>query len=147
MVRLGKWMEQKTFFRDNLRGYRGIQWTQGRRDNFYRLCWFGRVTFPARGTATNIGGAAIFKKSNAGSNVASTRACSYWAPALGAHGIDNVVGAFFLMGRKGAGVAPPTAAIASVLNASTIRVQPASGYTAATFYGFLFVWGASAFQY
>lgn len=148
MVRLGKWAENKINFRDNTRGYRGLQWSPGRTDTFYRLCWFGRVRIPARGTATNYGGTARFQRTRGGQGEANVwaRTTGTYATAAWGHGIQNVVGAFCLDERMNAASTVPTALCCTVINATTVRVQ-VEGFTAYTLSAILFVWGATAFPY
>ena len=136
-------MENKIFFRDNLVGRRGIQWTQGKRDAFYRLCWFGRIAIVARGTATNIGGTTRhgFTGGGGGPAYIQGRFLSY-ASSIWGHGINNVIGAF---AQPCWG--PDTVSNVSILNATTLLVDWAAGYTAATQQGFLFVWGATQTLY
>ena len=138
-------MENKIYFRDTLGvGRRGIQWTQGKRDAYYRLCWFGRCTIPARGTATNIGGTTRHGYTGGGGGPAyiQGRFLSY-ASSIWGHGINNVVGAFAQTINWG----PDTVSNVSVLNATTILINWAAGYTAATQYGNVFVWGATTTLY
>lgn len=150
MTRIGKWPENKIYFRDVTSGRRGIQWSQGRRDGLYRLCWFGRVTMPARGTATNIGGSARYQRTaggNIGGNAVGARMGSYCSSVWG-HGLDNVVGAFAIRryGSGGGATVQPTALACSILNATSIRVV-IEGYTAATVTLNLFAWGATSALY
>lgn len=155
MVRLGKWAENKVYFHDTTTGRRGIQWTGGlaatRRDGLYRLCWFGRVTIPARGTATNYGGSARFQKTRGGQAEANVwaRTTGTYATSAWGHGIDNVVGALFTPKRAATaalGTTQPTAVAVAILNSTTVRVA-VEGFTAQTVLGCLFVWGATSLAY
>ena len=154
-MRIGKFMENKLFFRDVTTGRRGIQWTQGRRTGFYRLCWFSRVTIPHRemaaAPATVYGGSTRHGFTGGGHGQAYLRAGYLtYASSIWGHGINNVVGAF----AQNVNRLCDTVISISLLNATTVYVnwgnggtagQP--GFTGATGQGFLFVWGATQTLY
>lgn len=146
-MRIGKWPENKIHFRDTTSGRRGIQWSPDAADAFYRLCWFGRVAIPARGTATNYGGTAAFQKTRGGQREANVwaRTTGTYATTAWGHQLDNVVGAFFQV-RPGAAAPPPTAVTMSIVDATTVLAS-VDGFTAYTIFGCLFVWGATVTLY
>jgi len=150
-LKLGKFGENKIAFRDTTTGYRGLQYSQERRSARYRLCWFGRVPIPARGTATNMGGTARFGRTKGGAGIVvnSTRFGTY-AQGSYAHGIASVGGFIInMVNTRGIGqraTAPGSLCRASMLNASVIFVS-LNAYTAATAWINLLVWGSTTLAY
>lgn len=148
-------MENKLYFRDVLTGRRGIQWTQGKRDAYYRLCWFGRVTIPHREMAAapaTIYGCSTRHGFTGGGHGQAYERGGYltYASSVWGHGINNVVGAF----AQNNNWAAVTVAAISLLNATTVFINWANGGTAGqpgmtgvTAYGFVFVWGATTTHY
>ena len=148
-MRIGKFMENKIFFRDTTTGRRGIQLPRAF-NAYYRLCWFQRVPVPARGTATNFGGTARYGQTMGGQGGAVGRVGSY-AQTTWAHGLASVRGFMFFVpntGGHGGGraTAPGSYLMASLLNATTVTVS-LNNYTAATLWIHALIWGATAALY
>jgi len=153
-MRIGKFRENKIFFRDTTTGRRGIQQTQSVANAYYRLCFFQRVAIPARGTATNIGGTARYGRTcggNLGGNALGSRFGTYCRTTWG-HGLASVRGFMFYSpnspgGGKGPRATAPNSYMrATQLNATTVYVS-CNQYTAATLWVHALIWGATAVLY
>jgi len=144
-MRIGKWAENKIWFRDSDIGARGIQWSQGRKDSYYRLCFFGVGAIGADG-ASGLGGSCRITKSNwyqcNAAGLGGTGGGTQYMVEDGGHGIDNVVGALAVPLNEGT----PTVVSPTVVDATTVRLN-VEGYTAATVRVAVFIWGATSTLY
>ncbi|MFQ6064261.1 MAG: hypothetical protein ACE5L6_02180 [Candidatus Bathyarchaeia archaeon] len=155
-MRIGKFGENKINFRDHPTGLRGIQWPwqdpTRPANTYYRLCWFGRVPIPARGTATNFGGTARYGMTRGGQGAVVGQRVGTYAQSTYAHGIATIGGHLIWVQNsqaKGGGRGPtaPSSYIRSSLVAASIIRVSCNGYTAATVWLNLLVWGATTEAY
>lgn len=117
-MRIGKWAESKIVFKDTTAGKRGLVQSPSNL-GYYRKVYIGKLTMPASSTAGTGGSARVLKA---------------------VHGLDSIVGGLGIERNAGA---PATPVMASVINASTMLFS-IQGYTAATTYADIIVWGTSS---